>query len=288
MSERQKDMVGHLVQHPEDESLRGRLAWFIDLPAIQYFIVGLILLNAVTLGLMTSPALTEALQPWLGWVNTIIVAAFVVEILLRMIADGTRFVRSGWNLFDFAVVAVSLVPDSGAFSVLRALRILKVLRLFSMVPRLRRIVEALLKAIPGIAWIALLLLVIFYVFAVMGVKLFAQTFPEWFGTLGSSMYTLFQIMTLESWSMGIARPVIEAYPWAWVYFVAFILISSFTVLNLFIGIIIESMQSAHWEAEDAKRVEQEQRAHDERLEMLQLMRELSTKVDRLERRSGRH
>ncbi|ABI55677.1 ion transporter [Alkalilimnicola ehrlichii MLHE-1] len=287
MSERQPDLVGHKVQHPEDETLRGRLAWFIDRPGTQYFIVGLILVNAITLGLMTSPEVTAYLQPWLGWVNTFIIAAFVVEISLRIIADGPRFVRSGWNLFDFSVVAISLVPDSGAFSVLRALRILKVLRLFSMVPRLRRIVEALLRAIPGIAWIALLLLVIFYVFAVMGTKLFAQSFPEWFGTLGASMYTLFQVMTLESWSMGIARPVIEAYPWAWIYFVSFILVSSFTVLNLFIGIIIESMQSAHWEAEDAKRIEQEQRAHDERLEMLQLIRDLSSKVDRLERRSGK-
>nr|5HJ8_A Chain A, Ion transport protein [Alkalilimnicola ehrlichii]5HJ8_B Chain B, Ion transport protein [Alkalilimnicola ehrlichii]5HJ8_C Chain C, Ion transport protein [Alkalilimnicola ehrlichii]5HJ8_D Chain D, Ion transport protein [Alkalilimnicola ehrlichii] len=146
---------------------------------------------------------------------------------------------------------------------------------------------SLLRAIPGIAWIALLLLVIFYVFAVMGTKLFAQSFPEWFGTLGASMYTLFQVMTLESWSMGIARPVIEAYPWAWIYFVSFILVSSFTVLNLFIGIIIESMQSAHWEGGGAKRIEQEQRAHDERLEMLQLIRDLSSKVDRLERRSGK-
>nr|7PG8_C Chain C, Ion transport protein,Voltage-gated sodium channel [synthetic construct]7PG8_E Chain E, Ion transport protein,Voltage-gated sodium channel [synthetic construct]7PG8_H Chain H, Ion transport protein,Voltage-gated sodium channel [synthetic construct]7PG8_K Chain K, Ion transport protein,Voltage-gated sodium channel [synthetic construct]7PG8_O Chain O, Ion transport protein,Voltage-gated sodium channel [synthetic construct]7PG8_Q Chain Q, Ion transport protein,Voltage-gated sodium cha len=113
---------------------------------------------------------------------------------------------------------------------------------------------SLLRAIPGIAWIALLLLVIFYVFAVMGTKLFAQSFPEWFGTLGASMYTLFQVMTLESWSMGIARPVIEAYPWAWIYFVSFILVSSFTVLNLFIGIIIESMQSAH-HAEDGERTD---------------------------------
>ena len=122
---------------------------------------------------------------------------------------------------------------------------LRVLRLVSAVPRLRRIVAALLHAVPGVAAIGALLMLVFYVFAVITTKLFGSAFSDWFGTIGESMFTLFQIMTLESWSMGIVRPVMEAYSWAWIVFVAFIVLSSFTVLNLFIAIIIDSMQSLH-------------------------------------------
>ena len=106
-----------------------------------------------------------------------------------------------------------------------------------------RIVAALLHAVPGVGAIIVLLLIVFYVFSVITTKIFGQNFPDWFGSLGDSMFTLFQIMTLESWSMGIVRPVMEIYPWAWVLFVAFIVLSSFTVLNLFIAIIIDSMQT---------------------------------------------
>ena len=145
----------------------------------------------------------------------------------------TAFWRDAWSVFDFAVVAIALLPATGPLAVLRALRVLRVLRLLTMVPSMRRVVGALLAAIPGLGSIALVLLIIYYVFAVIATKLFAATHPEWFGDLGRSLYTLFQIMTLESWSMGIARPVMENFPYAWAFFVPFILVATFTVLNLF-------------------------------------------------------
>ncbi len=148
-------------------------------------------------------------------------------------------------MFDFAIVGIALVPASEAFSVLRALRILRVLRLISAVPRMRQVVQGLLGAIPGIGAIMALLLLVFYVCAVIATKLFATAFPEWFGHIGASMFSLFQIMTLESWSMGIVRPVMGQFPLAWLFFVPFILVATFTILNLFIAVVVGAMQAEH-------------------------------------------
>ncbi len=263
---------------------RDRLANWFEQPGPRNFITALIVINAAILGLETSPDIRELTGSWLGVINAAIVTVFVVEVGLRMVAHGPAFFRGGWNVFDFSVVAISLVPDSAGLSVLRALRILRVLRLLSMVRHLRFVTESLLKAVPGIGWIAVLLLIMFYVFGVMGTELFAEEFPEQFGTVGLSMYSLFQIMTLESWSEAIARPVMEVYPWAWLYFVSFILVSSFTVLNLFIGIIVSTMQEIHWAEEDAKRQAMESRAHDERERISRLLEELKAKMERLESR----
>jgi voltage-gated sodium channel len=147
------------------------------------------------------------------------------------------------------VVGVALVPTAGSLSVLRALRIVRVLRLISTVPAMRRVVGALFSAIPGMGTIAALLGLLFYVFAVMATNLFGAAFPDWFGTLGRSAYSLFQVMTLESWSMGIVRPVMVTYPLAWAFFLPFILVTSFAVLNLFIGIIVDAMQTHHRDTE---------------------------------------
>ena len=174
---------------------------------------------------------------------------FVLELGLRITAHGWRFFRDPWGVFDFLVVAIALVPTTEAFDVLRALRVLRVLRLISAVPRMRRVVGALLGAIPGMGAIVALLALIFYVAAVMATKLFGEGFPEWFGTLGRSIYSLFQIMTLDSWSTGMVRPVMEVYPYAWVFFVPFILIATFTVLNLFIAVVVNAMQDEHVQEE---------------------------------------
>lgn len=264
--------------------LLGRIRWLVETAWFQNTIIALICINGITLGLDTA----EQISSWGGGVipliNKIIIGIFIVEVGLRIVAWGPRFFRGPWNLFDFFVVAIALLPDSGAYSVLRALRILRLLRLISQVGRLRVIVESLLRALPGIAWIGALLLLVFYVFAVMGTELYGDSFPQFFGSIGLSMYTLFQVMTLESWSQAIARPVMEEYSGAWFYFVTFILVSAFTVLNLFIGIIVNSMQSLHWEDEEEKRQDSEVKAHGEREEMLQQMHELHVKLDRLERR----
>ncbi len=225
--------------------LRDHFGTWIESRRIQALIIGLIMVNAVTLGLETSPVIMAQIGPQLITLDAAILTVFVAEILIKLFAFGPRFFRQPWNVFDFIVVGIALVPASGPLAVLRALRVLRVLRLVSMMPRLRFVVEALLQAVPGILSIAGLMLLIFYVSAVMATGLFGQSFPEWFGSVGASMYTLFQVMTLESWSMGIVRPVMEVYPYAWLFFVPFILIATFTMLNLFIAIIVNTMQTLH-------------------------------------------
>lgn len=224
---------------------RTVLGRWVESAAVQNAIIGLIVLNAVILGLETSPGVMVRAGTVLTAVDALILAVFVAEIALKLLAQGTRFFRHGWNVFDFLVVGIALVPASGPLAILRALRILRVLRLLSMMPRLRFVVEALLHSLPGIGSIALLMVVIYYVAAVMATGLFGATHPEWFGSVGRSMYTLFQVMTLESWSMGIARPVMEMHPYAWLFFIPFILVATFTVLNLFIAIIVNTMQTMH-------------------------------------------
>ena len=239
---------------------RSAGAW-IESPTVQRVIVGLIVVNAVTLGLETSPSVMASYGSLLQWVDRAILAVFVGEIGLKLFARGLHFFREPWNVFDFSVVGIALIPASGPLAVLRALRVLRVLRLISTVPRLRFVVEALLRAVPGISSIAVLMLLLFYVFSVIAVGLFGQRFPEWFGTIGASMYTLFQIMTLESWSMGIVRPVMAEFPAAWVFFIPFILVATFTMLNLFIGIIVDTMQSMHGAQHEVERGLIEQTVH---------------------------
>lgn len=237
------------VSSPEN-GLRARVGAWVESPAVQRFIVALIVLNAITLGMETSPPLRASIGYWLHAFDLVALAIFVVELLLKLFAFRGRFFRNAWNVFDLVVVGIALVPASGPFAVLRALRVLRVLRLVSMMPRLRFVVEALLAAVPGIAAIAGLMGLIYYVFAVVATGLFGPDFPVWFGSLGKSLYSLFQIMTLESWSMGIVRPVMEVHSWAWAFFVPFILIATFTMLNLFIAIIVNTMQSLHEEEKE--------------------------------------
>ena len=169
----------------------------------------------------------------------------MIELVSKIAVYRMDFAKDPWRIFDFIIVGIALLPATGGLSVLRALRILRVLRLVSVVPSLRRVVGGLIAALPGMGSIVLLLGLVFYVFSVMATKLYGGTFPEWFGSIPASAYSLFQIMTLESWSMGIVRPVMQTYPMAWAFFVPFIIATSFTVLNLFIGIIVSAMQAEH-------------------------------------------
>lgn len=263
---------------------RERLGSWLESAGPRNFITGLIVLNAGILGLETSTAIQARFGDLLQTLNTFILTVFVLEITAKLYAFDKRFFRSGWNVFDFLIVVVSLVPASGPLSIMRALRILRVLRLLSTVRPLRMVVDSLLHAIPGIGWTAGLLMMMFYIFGVMGTELFGATFPQWFGSLGATMYTLFQVMTLESWSMGIARPVMETYPWAWLFFVPFILISSFTVLNLFIAIIVSATQAVHFAEGDQQRDEIARRAHDERRALTEAIEALHVQLQRLEER----
>ncbi|MFU8817797.1 MAG: ion transporter [Pseudomonadales bacterium] len=265
----------------EAVSSRARLGEWVESARIQRLIVALIVVNAVTLGLETSSAVMDRIGPLLIRLDRIILSVFVLEIGVKLIAHGYRFFRSPWNVFDFFVVGIALVPAAGAFAVLRTLRILRVLRLISTMPKLRFIVEALLRAIPGISAIAGLLAIIFYVFAVMATSLFGASFPDWFGSVPASLYTLFQIMTLESWSMGIVRPVMEVYPQAWLFFVPFILIATFTMLNLFIAIIVDTIQTMHAADHRLDRDHIEATVHDEASQLESEIRSLRAEMREL-------
>jgi voltage-gated sodium channel len=231
--------------------MRAQLSEFLDRPLIQNIIMGVILFNAVILGLETSDGVMAKVGGLITVLDGICLAIFTLEITAKIYARGLSFFKSGWGVFDFVIVGISLSPFGAGLSVLRALRILRLLRVVSVVPSLRRVVEAFIMALPGMASVFLLTGIIFYIGSVIATKLYGDTFPELFGTLGGSLYSLFQVMTLESWSMGIVRPVMEVHPSAWLFFVPFILITAFAVVNLVVGLIVNTMQDAHAEEEVA-------------------------------------
>ena len=216
------------------------------------FITIVIIINAITLGLETSPEVKAEFGVILSLIDKIALTIFTIELITKILVYKLRFFKDGWNVFDFLIVAVSLIPASGPFSVLRAFRIFRTLRLLSIVPSMKRIIQAIFISIPGILSVGTIIILIFYISSVLTTTFFGNKFYEWFGTVGRSMYTLFQIMTLESWSMGIVRPVMKEFPLAWLFFVPFILVTTFAVLNLFIGIIVDAMQqiSNNDDAED--------------------------------------
>lgn len=251
--------------------MREQLANWLDTPNVRNLIIGVILFNAVLLGMETSPAIMSGAGPLIVALDRICLGIFVVELALKLFALGPRFFRSGWNIFDFVIIGISLTPGAQALSVLRALRILRLLRVISAAPRLQRVVEGFITALPGMGSVFLLMSIIFYIGSVMATKLFGGSFPQWFGSLGESAYSLFQIMTLESWSMGIVRPVMEIYPYAWAFFVPFIMMTTFAVVNLLVGLIVNSMQDAHG-AEDAAKTDTY------RDEVLDRLREIEKRV----------
>jgi voltage-gated sodium channel len=222
---------------------RDRVRVLVEHKRFQQFIIWVIVVNAITLGLETSHTVLREFGGLLHVADHVMLYIFTVELVLRLYAHGPRFFRDSWNVFDFVIVAISLIPSSGPFSVLRALRILRALRLISAVPAMRRVVSGLLAAVPGMASIGALLALVIYVAAVMATKLFGTISPEYFGDLPTTLFTLFQTMTGEAWP-DIAREVMAAAPLAWIFFVIYILISSFAVLNLFIAVIVSGMEKS--------------------------------------------
>lgn len=228
-----------------------QLQKFIESSLFRNTIICVILFNAILLGLETSKTAMTSFGGVILLLDQLCLLIFVVELVVKFIVYRGKFFRNGWNIFDFLIVAVSLVPAAQGFSVLRALRILRVFRVLSVAPSLRRVVEGFVTALPGMGSVFLLMGIIFYIGAVIATKLFGAAFPEWFGSLGKSAYTLFQVMTLESWSMGIVRPVMETFPYAWMFFLPFIMVTTFAVVNLLVGLIVNSMQDAHAEESNA-------------------------------------
>ncbi|ADU64913.1 Ion transport protein [Desulfurispirillum indicum S5] len=264
-------MIQHIVQHQR----------------FQQIVIGLIFTNAVIIGMETYPALYDPNPQLFFWLEQAFLWAFTVEIALRMVAAGSpvRFFKSGWNLFDFVIVASGHLFVGGYFiSVLRILRVLRVLRAITVIPSLQRMVAALLRTIPAIGNIMILLSILFYLFAVIGTILYRDELPEYFGSLHTTLLTLFQIVTLESWASGVMRPLMEQAPYAWIYFVVFILSGTFIIVNLFIGVIVTNVQEVATicektgeprpTAQDIRLAE----VHSEVQQLRQEMRELATEL----------
>ena len=241
-----------VLERNQFDPLRARVYDLVESSAFKNAVMAVIILNAITLGMSTSGYLMSHIGELLSITDNIALTIFVAELLLKFFAYRMAFFRSAWNIFDLLVVSLGLLPRQEGLSALRGLRVIRAMRLLSVVPQMRSVVQALLDALPGMGAVIIMISIVFYVFAVMATLMYGAAFPDWFGTLGRSLYSLFQIMTLESWSMGIVRPVMEQFPWAWAFFVPFIVMTAFSVLNLFIGLLVNTMQGAVEEDTEAE------------------------------------
>jgi voltage-gated sodium channel len=253
----------------------------IDHPMTERIIAALIVVNAITLGLETSTAVMAEWSSVLHVIDRAMLTVFVLELAARMILQRGQFFRDGWNIFDFIVIGISLAPATEGFAVLRALRVLRLLRLITVVPSVRRVVGGLIGALPGLSSIVLLIGLIYYVSAVMAVNLFGEDFPELFGTLPTSLFTLFTIMTLEGWVEGVVKPIMAKYPYAWLFFIPFIIGTTFTILNLFIGIIVNSMQQEYAKEQAAERIAEHEMIEAETQPLHDEMRRLRGEIEAL-------
>lgn len=258
----------------------------VNHPFFTKFIIGIIFLNAIVIGLETYPVIYKPHRELLYFTERIFLWVFSVEIALRIIATRPwyAFFKSSWNNFDFIIVASSLIFAGSHFiSVLRILRVLRVLRAISVIPSLQRLVNALLSTIPSLGNILLLMGIIFYIFGVTGTILFSKVSPEYFGSLHLSLLTLFQVVTLESWASAVMRPINAMVPWAWVYFVSFVLVGTFVVINLFVAVIVNNVHQANC-AEENEQEEHKREILGEEIKMLrQEIAELKQLIETKER-----
>ncbi|WP_174733689.1 ion transporter [Mesobacillus harenae] len=230
--------------------MRSRLGNFISSSKFNHFITALIVFNSILIGLETYPAIYEQNKEAFFVLDYIILLIFVAELALKLFVERRDFFRNHWNNFDFIIVVGSLVLYNTPFvSVLRIFRVLRVLRTITSVPSLRRIVSALFMAVPTIGSVILLMSIIFYVYAVIGTAFFANVEPEYFGNLQLSFITLFQVFTLESWASGVFRPIFAEVSWSWLYFISFIVIATFIMINLIVGEIVNNAQKISEEIE---------------------------------------
>jgi voltage-gated sodium channel len=247
-------------------------------PRTERVIMLLIVFNAVTLGLETSHTVMERWGGVLHAIDKAVLTVFVLELAGRIAVQRLAFFRDGWNIFDLVVIGISVAPTSEAFTVLRAFRVLRLLRLITLVPSLRRVVGGLISALPGMGSILLLIGLIYYVSAVMATQLFGDDFPQLFGTLGTTLFTLFTVMTLEGWVDGVVRPIMEKHPYALAFFIPFIIGTTFTILNLFIGIIVNAMQDEAVKEQATEREVEREMLHEETEPVLKELRLLRQEI----------
>jgi voltage-gated sodium channel len=213
----------------------------VESKTFKNFILAVILINGITMGMETYPSIHNNYFSVLHYFDYLVIAIFTIEIILRIYAHRISFFKDGWSLFDLSIVIISMFPANSVFEIFRILRVFRLLRVVTIVPQMRKIVLALASVIPGMASIAGLMAILFYISAILATQIFGERFPEWFGTMGHSLYTLFQIMTLESWSMGIVRPIMNVYPYAWLFFIPFIFIVTFIMINLIVAVVVDAM-----------------------------------------------
>ncbi len=221
---------------------RETLGTLVDHAYAQRFIVFVLVLNAITLGLDTAPSIMARHGELINTINAVIPVIFVIEVGMRLAARGRGFFKESWNIFDIVIISISFLPSGSAFSALRALRVLRVLHVISLVPRMRHVVAAMIRSLPQIGSILALLIVVSYISAVIVTHLYGVDYPELFGSIGASMLTLFQLMTLEGWAAEVVRPVMETHPYSVFLFIPYMLMTAFAILNLFTAVLVDSMQ----------------------------------------------
>lgn len=257
---------------------RARANAIVESAVFQRLVLGVIVINAVALGMETSTAMNARYGRLLDLVEVLVVVSFSCEILLRLYARGRAFFQDSWNWFDLIVIGTAIVPATNAFSVLRVLRILGLVRLVSVIGSLRRVVSAMLAAVPGIGSIIVMLIVTLYSGALLGTHLFRDTAPQYFGDLEHSLFTMFEIMTVENWP-AVAGPIIEQYPAAWIFFVTYIVLTAFILLNLLIGVIVSAMEvevnRERWKEDQ----ELERQQHEAVMTELRSLRETVTRLE---------
>lgn len=219
--------------------LKEKLERLIKSQFFYNFILLVIIINAIVIGLQTNNFIAQKFDKLLSIINLSCLAIFIVEFILRIYVHRLKFFNKRWDLFDLCAVLISLLPESYVISTFRFLRVIRILRLISVIPKIQLITQVLLRTLSSILSVGILLIIVYYVYAVITTTLYGADFPQWFGNIGESFYTLFQIMTFESWSMGIVRPVMEIHPYSWLVFISFLIIATYIVLNIVIGIIVD-------------------------------------------------
>ena len=256
----------------------------VSAPSFERTIIGLILLNGLILGMETSPSLVNQYGNLLHLGNQLILAVFIVEAALKMAAlapQVSRYFQDGWNIFDFSVIVFSLVPATGQFAMIaRLARLLRVVRLISTIPELRLIVSTLVRSIPSMLHVMTLMGVIFYIYAITGYQLFHDHDPTHWRSLGISVLTLFRVVTLEDWT-DVMYTAMDFHPMAWIYFVSFVVLGTFVVVNLFIAVVINNLDEAK-----AERLHELQTPISQE-ELLKDLRETQKTLRRLEERLER-
>lgn len=276
------DDQGNSIVNSETQQLNifGKIVYS---KAVQAFITICIILNSLQLGFETTKWWNSLMGTASMTIDHIFIWIFAVEVIFKLLSDKFKFFLKGWNIFDFIVVAISFVPGNGAFSILRAFRIFRTFRLLNKFQRLRTITESLFASIPSIGWICLLLSMWFYIGSVIATNLFGGKFSEWFGTIPRSMYSLFQIMTLESWSMGIVRPVMYEFPYAWLIFIPFIIFATYTVMNLFIGILVSAISEVQEAQKNKNMAESEEKTSTMEMQFLAELKEIHSELKELKK-----